>query len=240
MRAASAGCSQTGSSRTSPSRPAGPSREQPVDESQVGNGSSEPAQPSHYLYVPNNAGMHTSLWKKSIHIRMHPLQVFFVGLVHRKMFFSSWSIFSRSEQPQLPPLCRSATSRSRAPSRRRSYPGAALRPAALCSPLPLPPDSQRPTTARLWRPQQTELQPPHCDVTGSLYGGGGAVRRDGSTGDEQVAGAYAVHSRTEQAVRFSRWHATLPPTTMSDSQRQHTRTPGKTHTHTQISALKLC
>ncbi|XP_036977384.1 transcription factor E2F7 [Acanthopagrus latus] len=57
MRAASAGCSQTGSSRTSPSRPAGPSREQPVDESQVGSGSSEPAQPSHYLYVPNNAGL---------------------------------------------------------------------------------------------------------------------------------------------------------------------------------------
>uniref|UniRef100_UPI0037E89379 transcription factor E2F7 n=1 Tax=Semicossyphus pulcher TaxID=241346 RepID=UPI0037E89379 len=46
------------STRTSPSHPAGLSREQGVHGSPVGNSSSsEPAQPSHYLYVPNNAGM---------------------------------------------------------------------------------------------------------------------------------------------------------------------------------------
>ncbi|XP_070785385.1 transcription factor E2F7 [Enoplosus armatus] len=52
-------CSQRGiNTRTSPSCPAGLSREQ--DESLGGNGSSEPAaQPSHYLYVPNNAGLNS-------------------------------------------------------------------------------------------------------------------------------------------------------------------------------------
>ncbi|XP_044042901.1 transcription factor E2F7 [Siniperca chuatsi] len=48
-------CSQRGNTRTSPNRPAGLSREQAFHES--GNSSSEPAQPSHYLYVPNNAGL---------------------------------------------------------------------------------------------------------------------------------------------------------------------------------------
>lgn len=49
-------CLQSGSTRTSPSRPAGLSREA-LDESVAS--SSEPAQPSHYLYVPNNAGIYT-------------------------------------------------------------------------------------------------------------------------------------------------------------------------------------
>lgn len=53
-----AACSQAGNTRTSPSRPAGLSREQAVEES-LGSNSSELAQPSHYLYVPNNAGKHT-------------------------------------------------------------------------------------------------------------------------------------------------------------------------------------
>ncbi|KAM6962320.1 transcription factor E2F7 [Tautogolabrus adspersus] len=44
------------SSRTSPDRPAGLSREQAVNEISYGS-SNEPAQPSHYLYVPNNAGL---------------------------------------------------------------------------------------------------------------------------------------------------------------------------------------
>ncbi|KAM6896169.1 transcription factor E2F7 [Lycodopsis pacificus] len=52
-REAAAG-SPTGHPRTSPSRPAGLVREHRLDESP---GSSEPAQPSHYLYVPNNAGL---------------------------------------------------------------------------------------------------------------------------------------------------------------------------------------
>ncbi|XP_042367609.1 transcription factor E2F7 [Plectropomus leopardus] len=51
--------SQTCNSGTSPNRPAGLSREQAPDESQGGNSSSEPVQPSHYLYVPNNAGLNS-------------------------------------------------------------------------------------------------------------------------------------------------------------------------------------
>lgn len=47
------------SNRTSPNHPAGLSRA--FDESQGGNSSSEPAQPSHYLYVPNNAGIYSPL-----------------------------------------------------------------------------------------------------------------------------------------------------------------------------------
>ncbi|XP_023121791.1 transcription factor E2F7 [Amphiprion ocellaris] len=45
--------SQTSNTRTSPSRPAGLTREQLFSD----NSSSEQAQPSHYLYVPNNAGL---------------------------------------------------------------------------------------------------------------------------------------------------------------------------------------
>ncbi|TKS91075.1 Transcription factor E2F7 [Collichthys lucidus] len=45
------------SSRTSPNQPACPSREQASNDSLGGHSSSEPAQPSHYLYVPNNAGL---------------------------------------------------------------------------------------------------------------------------------------------------------------------------------------
>ncbi|XP_034529639.1 transcription factor E2F7 [Notolabrus celidotus] len=45
------------STRTSPKHPAGLSREQGVPESV--NSSNEPAQPSHYLYVPNNAGLNS-------------------------------------------------------------------------------------------------------------------------------------------------------------------------------------
>ncbi|XP_069569237.1 transcription factor E2F7 [Brachyistius frenatus] len=51
--------SQTGNGRTSPGRPAGLSRESEFSESRGGNGSSEPAQPSHYLYVPNRAGLNS-------------------------------------------------------------------------------------------------------------------------------------------------------------------------------------
>ncbi|KAI3366963.1 hypothetical protein L3Q82_009606 [Scortum barcoo] len=52
-------CSQRGNARTSPSHPEGPSRAQALDESLGGDSSSgsEPVQPSHYLYVPNNAGL---------------------------------------------------------------------------------------------------------------------------------------------------------------------------------------
>nr|XP_046235357.1 transcription factor E2F7 [Scatophagus argus]XP_046235358.1 transcription factor E2F7 [Scatophagus argus] len=53
-----AGCSQTGNSRTSPSCPSGLPREQTFAES-PGGSSSEPSQPSHYLYVPNNAGLNS-------------------------------------------------------------------------------------------------------------------------------------------------------------------------------------
>ncbi|XP_006805626.1 transcription factor E2F7, partial [Neolamprologus brichardi] len=49
-------CSQAGT-RASPSRAAGLCREQVIGESGGGNSSSEHAQPSHYLYVPNNAGL---------------------------------------------------------------------------------------------------------------------------------------------------------------------------------------
>lgn len=52
-----AGSPQPGSSRSSPTRPAGGSREQAFNEGQSGSG--EPAQPSHYLYVPNNAGLNS-------------------------------------------------------------------------------------------------------------------------------------------------------------------------------------
>ncbi|KAE8281612.1 Transcription factor E2F7 [Larimichthys crocea] len=45
------------SSRTSPNQPACLSREQASNDSLGGHSSSEPAQPSHYLYVPNNAGL---------------------------------------------------------------------------------------------------------------------------------------------------------------------------------------
>ncbi|XP_071358736.1 transcription factor E2F7 isoform X2 [Trachinotus anak] len=48
-------CPQMGATKTSPSHPAGLSRG--FKESHGGNNSSEPAQPSHYLYVPNNAGL---------------------------------------------------------------------------------------------------------------------------------------------------------------------------------------
>nr|XP_020505179.1 transcription factor E2F7 [Labrus bergylta] len=44
------------SSRTSPDRPAGLSREQALNDISYGS-SNAPAQPSHYLYVPNNAGL---------------------------------------------------------------------------------------------------------------------------------------------------------------------------------------
>lgn len=57
---------QMDSVTTSPSRPAGLSRERPLDESLGGN--SEAAQPSHYLYVPNNAGRYATLWKLSTRI----------------------------------------------------------------------------------------------------------------------------------------------------------------------------
>ncbi|XP_068572857.1 transcription factor E2F7 [Cebidichthys violaceus] len=48
--------SPTGHPWTSPSRPAGLVREHRLDDSL---GCSEPAQPSHYLYVPNNAGLNS-------------------------------------------------------------------------------------------------------------------------------------------------------------------------------------
>ncbi|KAG7215859.1 hypothetical protein INR49_021840 [Caranx melampygus] len=48
-------CSQMGATRTSPTHPAGLPRVH--DESC--NSSSEPAQPSHFLYVPNNAGLNS-------------------------------------------------------------------------------------------------------------------------------------------------------------------------------------
>ncbi|XP_067437846.1 transcription factor E2F7 [Thunnus thynnus] len=52
-------CLQTSTTRTSPSHQTGLSREA-LDESQAGSSSSsEPAQPSHYLYVPNNAGLNS-------------------------------------------------------------------------------------------------------------------------------------------------------------------------------------
>lgn len=50
MRAEAAGCSQMGNGTTPPSQL---SSQQGSDE---GPGSRESAQPSHYLYVPNNAG----------------------------------------------------------------------------------------------------------------------------------------------------------------------------------------
>ncbi|KAF1372584.1 hypothetical protein PFLUV_G00267320 [Perca fluviatilis] len=51
--------SQTGNTRTSPSRPAGLSTERTLNDCLCSNSSSEPAQPSHYLYVPNNAGLNS-------------------------------------------------------------------------------------------------------------------------------------------------------------------------------------
>ncbi|XP_059181607.1 transcription factor E2F7 [Centropristis striata] len=59
MLRAQTASSQTGNTRTSPSHPAGLSRERMPDESFSANSSSEPAQPSHYLYVPNNAGLNS-------------------------------------------------------------------------------------------------------------------------------------------------------------------------------------
>ncbi|XP_034382601.1 transcription factor E2F7 [Cyclopterus lumpus] len=50
-------CSPAGHTGNSPSHPAGLFRERGLDESL--GGSSEPAQPSHYLYVPNNAGLNS-------------------------------------------------------------------------------------------------------------------------------------------------------------------------------------
>ncbi|XP_047430647.1 transcription factor E2F7 [Mugil cephalus] len=49
--------SHTGDLGTSPCRPAGLSREQAAGDGAGGNGSGEHAQPAHYLYVPNNAGV---------------------------------------------------------------------------------------------------------------------------------------------------------------------------------------
>ncbi|XP_030576377.1 transcription factor E2F7 [Archocentrus centrarchus] len=49
--------SQAGNTGTSPGRAAGLSGQQVLSESVGGNTSSEHAQPSHYLYVPNNAGI---------------------------------------------------------------------------------------------------------------------------------------------------------------------------------------
>ncbi|XP_068163417.1 transcription factor E2F7 [Antennarius striatus] len=51
-----AGHSQPGSSRMSPHRPAGLCREQAFSRSP---GSQKPVQPSHYLYIPNNAGLNS-------------------------------------------------------------------------------------------------------------------------------------------------------------------------------------
>ncbi|XP_023264483.1 transcription factor E2F7 isoform X1 [Seriola lalandi dorsalis] len=50
-------CPQMGATRTSPGHPSGLSRA--LDESHGGNNSSEAAQPSHYLYVPNSAGLNS-------------------------------------------------------------------------------------------------------------------------------------------------------------------------------------
>ncbi|XP_035475052.1 transcription factor E2F7 isoform X2 [Scophthalmus maximus] len=50
-------CSQMGTTRTSTNPPPGLPRA--FDESQGGSNSSEAAQPSHYLYVPNNAGLNS-------------------------------------------------------------------------------------------------------------------------------------------------------------------------------------
>ncbi|XP_037617245.1 transcription factor E2F7 [Sebastes umbrosus] len=59
-RGEAADCSQTGNTRTSPGHLSGLSRERLLDESLGGNSSSsEPVQPSHYLYVPNNAGLNS-------------------------------------------------------------------------------------------------------------------------------------------------------------------------------------
>ncbi|XP_078098930.1 transcription factor E2F7 [Sander vitreus] len=59
MGAEAAECSQTCNARTSPNRPAGLSTERTLNECLRSNSSSEPAQPSHYLYVPNNAGLNS-------------------------------------------------------------------------------------------------------------------------------------------------------------------------------------
>ncbi|XP_029351288.1 transcription factor E2F7 isoform X1 [Echeneis naucrates] len=50
-------CSQVDSTRTSPCHPAGPSGV--FEDSRGGNSRSEPTQPSHYLYIPNNAGLNS-------------------------------------------------------------------------------------------------------------------------------------------------------------------------------------
>ncbi|XP_070710137.1 transcription factor E2F7 [Pempheris klunzingeri] len=51
-------CSQTGNSSPPHSHPAGPSREQALEDGLGGSGG-EPPQPSHYLYVPNSAGLNS-------------------------------------------------------------------------------------------------------------------------------------------------------------------------------------
>ena len=240
MRAASAGCSQTGSSRTSPSRPAGPSREQPVDESQVGSGSSEPAQPSHYLYVPNNAGMYTSLWKKSIHIRMHPLQVFFVGLVHRKMFFFSFPglnnlnfLLSAGQPPAglaLPP--------GGVPTLALPY---VLLPSAALSHYPLIasglPQQGSDGHSKLSFSLPTVMSPAHFMVGAAPYGVTAAP--------EMSRSPVPTPSTPEQSRLYGSAAGTphsppRPCQTVSVSTPEPLVRHTHTHTHTQISALKLC
>lgn len=62
-------CSQSAATRTSPPHPAGPPRA--LDEGGSGSSSSEPAQPSHFLYVPNNAGKYSRSRKTSKFVTIH-------------------------------------------------------------------------------------------------------------------------------------------------------------------------
>lgn len=103
------------------------------------------------------------------------------ALTEKYLFSPGWqhlpvlSWFSRSQQPQLPPFCQPAACWRSTSPQQRSHHGAALRPAALCHPLPLPPGGQRRTAARRRCPEQTELRPARRDVACPVYGGAGVV-----------------------------------------------------------------
>lgn len=152
----------------------------------------------------------------------------------------SRSVFSRYEQPQLPPPCWPATSQSSAFSEQCPHPGSALCPGAVCRPLPLPPGGWRFTTARLRCPRQTQLQSACCDVAGPLHGGGRALQPGNSIRDQLVAASIAFHARTEQVVRVSGGRSTFTLGTTSDRQHQCTRTTGKNlnvHLYTAKSSI---
>lgn len=155
----------------------------------------------------------------------------FVGVKDSPVHFSPLSpVFSssRSEQPQLPPPCWPATSQSSNSSKQCPHPGSALRPGALCRPLPLPPGGQWFTTAGPRCPRQTELQSACCYVAGPLHGGDSAVQPGSCIWDQLVVASIAINTRTEQAVRISGGGcSTFTLGTTSDHQHQHTRTTGK-------------